>query len=263
MLVADKHIASSSNAVYRSLHECLSSKGIRKNGLFLVAGERAVRETLERYPKLVRDLLISSGDMQNEKLFGLGALAGKAKSAGGLSVVSLEKPLFSELDLFGTHYPLLAVSTPEIAQADLTKAPVGLEILCGLGDPSNVGALMRSASAFGASRIVFLKESASPFHPKAVRASSASTLHLPLASGPSIRDLEKVPGLVALDMEGESLHSFKWPVNTRLLMGEEGQGLPSGRFARISIPINEGVESLNATVASSIALYSYRQSHSL
>jgi TrmH family RNA methyltransferase len=107
-----------------------------------------------------------------------------------------------------------------------------------------------------------LKECATPFHPKAVRAASASTMLTPLAKGPSIRELENVKGpVLALDMQGTDIAKFKWPTNARLLIGEEGQGVPTSKsFTYLSIPMAKDVESLNATVAASVALYSYSAS---
>ena len=278
--LVDKTILSAQNPVMSDFRDLLSAKGIRKQGYFIVAGERAVRETLERYPALARNLLLCAdrhvpqGQVATHPASGPSAWVDLVRHARELttgneprfSVIALGRTLFDELDPSGTHVPLLVAKTPAVAEADLAAKPQGLEILCALGDPSNVGALLRTAAAFGASRIVLLKECATPFHPKAVRAASAATLMTPLAKGPSIRELPaliesgEIEGpILALDMIGESLNQFTWPKDARLLLGEEGQGVPSSQgFKFISVPMQIGVESLNATVAASVALYSYR-----
>jgi tRNA G18 (ribose-2'-O)-methylase SpoU len=261
----------------------LTAKGVRKHGVFIVAGDRAVTETLERMPHLARSLFLCSDrhvpQLQNSSVTARGPASGpeswrslilraRELTSGNdprFSVISLSRAIFDELDVSGTHDPLLLTRTPEILDADLSLAPVGLEILCALGDPSNVGALLRSAAAFGASRVVLLKECASPFHPKAVRAASASTLLTQLARGPSIRELPALNEarllagpILALDMHGKNLGTYKWPRDARLLIGEEGQGVPASQaFEFLSIPMAKDVESLNATVAASVALYSY------
>jgi TrmH family RNA methyltransferase len=95
-----------------------------------------------------------------------------------------------------------------------------------------------------------------------VKASAGSALRLNLQKGPSIDALKEntdvVRNLVALDMSGENLPGFKWPKNSLLLIGEEGRGLPAGLKAshRLKIP-TQNVESLNAVVAASLALYDY------
>ena len=274
----DKTIASKSNALVAEWMETLTAKGIRKHGVFIVAGRRAVRETLERAPHLARSLFVcadrhvpqlqqdaGAGDAESLRALVLRTRELTASNDLRFSVISLAKPIFDDLDVSGTHSPLLLTLTPEIGDADLSKAPEGLEILCALGDPSNVGALLRSAAAFGASKIVLLKECASPFHPKAVRAASASTLLTTLARGPSIRELPQLAEdsqlagpILALDMFGKNLGTYSWPKNARLLIGEEGQGVPAcAAFELLSIPMARDVESLNATVAASVALYSY------
>jgi len=264
-MIFDKTISSPSNALVAEWRECLTSKGIKKHGLFLIAGERAVRETLERFPALVRSLLVSNEGAERYASLIDRARAATSSNDPRFSVIALARTIFEDLDVSGTHHPLLLARTPEIADADLSKAPVGLEVLCALGDPSNVGALLRSAAAFGASKVILLRECASPFHPKAVRAASASTLLTSFARGPSIKDLPAATlagPVLALDMDGRDLGSFEWPKNARLLIGEEGQGVPSAKsFEFLSIPMAKDVESLNATVAASVALYSYYNRH--
>lgn len=249
-----KTITSADNAIFRGLRESLDSKGIRKHRQFMIFGARAIHDTLTRQARLARNLVLCNEMKADEKLI---LLAGKTD----LESLELARPLFEELDVFGTGQPILVLQTPELPDARLAEAPRGLEILCALSDPANVGALLRSAAAFGASRVVLLKESASPFHPRAVRAASATTLETPLMRGPSIRDLGSAAlPIVALDMNGRNLGEYRWPSDARLLLGEEGLGvprdLPGAQF--IKIPMAAGVESLNATVAASIALFSYR-----
>lgn len=265
----DKNITSDQNPVFRALRECLSAKGIKKHELFLVSGARVVSELLERYPEEVRDLIFPTepealprNEFASALLTRAHDIRRKMKASGANStfaILGLDRSLFDELDVFGTHTPILVLRTPEIPSTDLSQAPQGLELLCALGDPANLGALIRSAAAFGASKIVLLQESASPFHPKAVRAASGTTLMTPYMKGPSIQEFTNMAGpTVALHMQGEPLGAFKWPKDVRLLIGEEGMGIPKSiPFQRISIPMANGVESLNATVAAGVALYSY------
>lgn len=262
----DKVITSDQNPVFRALRECLNTKGIKKHGLFLVSGARVVAEMLERYPDQVRDLIFPHelDEFATQLLSRAQEIRQHLKASGAgatFAILGLERKLFEELDVFRTHSPILVLRTPEIPQIDLSQAPEGMEILCAMGDPANLGALIRSAAAFGASKIILLQESASPFHPKAVRAASGTVFMTPFAKGPSIQDLSILTGpAVALDMDGDSLGTFKWPKDVRLLIGEEGMGVPGSlTLKRLSIPMAKGVESLNATVAAGVALYAYSQ----
>lgn len=262
----DKSITSAENTLFRTWKECLTGKGIKKHGQFLISGERAIADTLERFPTNARNILVR-GEAAPAPLIQKARKATEGNSPR-LSVVSLSLTLFDELDTAGTHAPLMVAQAPELPSADLSVAPKGLEVVCALQDPSNLGALLRSAAAFGANKVILLKECASPFHPKAVRAASAATLVVPIAQGPSIKDLPQVvtdpSHWIALDMHGKKISAYTWPKDIRLLLGEEGQGVPEIKGANeVAIPMAPGVESLNATVASSIALFAYRAQHPL
>jgi TrmH family RNA methyltransferase len=119
--------------------------------------------------------------------------------------------------------------------------------------------LLRSAASFGARRIILLEESAHPYHPKCLRAASNAQFELTLMRGPRWPALHQAAGpLYALDAGGEDLSRIVWPRDLRLVLGEEGQGVPADLPARwLSIPTTGAVESLNATVAASLALYGY------
>jgi TrmH family RNA methyltransferase len=98
--------------------------------------------------------------------------------------------------------------------------------------------------------------------PKALRASAGSAFRIPLAAGPKLSEIE-IEDAVGLDMEGEDLGRYQFAKNSYLILGEEGQGLPPNlKLKRVRIPMAPGIESLNATVAASLALFSYAQQNS-
>ncbi len=135
----------------------------------------------------------------------------------------------------------------------------GVTLFLPFGDPENLGAALRSAAAFGVERVVLLAESAHPFHPRSIRASAGAALRLELMNGPSLAALidEPPPSLHALDANGSNLADFVPHGDFGLVVGEEGRGLPTlGTVPAIAIPIDPGVESLNAAVATGIALFS-------
>jgi TrmH family RNA methyltransferase len=178
---------------------------------------------------------------------------------------TLSQELFDELDIFGTHAPLVVCANPAIAPFDLTQPPLGLEILCPIGDPGNLGALLRSCRAFGVRTVILLREAVHPFHPKVIRASSGSVFIQSLSQGCSISELakpERLKWIIPLDMEGKDIATLAWPQHVRLLIGEEGMGIPFLPYdQRFSISQIHPAIPLNATVAGSIALHSYRQQH--
>ena len=120
-----------------------------------------------------------------------------------------------------------------------------------VSDPGNVGALLRSADAFGAG--VMLSEGcADPFGPKALRAAMGSTFRVPLARF----ELRNAVALVADG--GEPLADVELERYSTFVLGAEREGLPAEVVAqceaRATIPVR-GVESLNVAMAGTIALY--------
>ncbi|HTU79001.1 MAG TPA: RNA methyltransferase [Solirubrobacteraceae bacterium] len=135
-------------------------------------------------------------------------------------------------------------------------APVGplCVYLHGVGDPGNVGAVLRSALAFGASCVALGPGCADPHSPKAVRASMGAIFSVALAR---VADVGELPGeRVALRADAEQPLLGPGEAVT-LLIGSERNGLPAEvlaaceRSARIPI----ACESLNAAMAATVALY--------
>ena len=236
-----------------SLHE---AKGIKRHQQCLVSGKTLVQETLTQYPELCLEL-IHPHPQSNRFL----------KSPPHVAHYHLTRDLFHDLDLLGTKFPLVVCSIPPIAALDLTVPPKGLEVLCPFGDPTNLGAMIRSCSAFDVSMFILLKEAAHPFHPKSIRSASGTVFHQKMGWGSGITQLkgrEVLRWLVTLDLKGQNVSKWNWPKNVRILIGEEGLGIPPKTFQKtLTIPQSRRVNSLNATTAGSIALFSYRQQHPL
>ncbi|RMH31826.1 MAG: RNA methyltransferase [Nitrospirae bacterium] len=255
MSSSPRRITSRRNAHFQRWRSLWESKGIKMHQQCLVSGEKLVNETLMAHPALC-DELIETESYQRP-----------ATQPSDLARFCITNDLFRELDRFGTHYPLLVCRLPSLPKADLTQAPSGLEMLCPAGDPANLGAIIRSCSAFGVHRVVLLREAAHPFHPKTIRTSSGAVFRQSMEWGPGIAELAAsrlLKWVTALDLRGTSLSTYIWPQAVRLLVGEEGTGLPDLPFVtRIVIPHTLAVQSLNAAVAASIALFAYRQSYPL
>lgn len=245
-------ISSAQNAHVKRWVTLQEARGIERFRQCLVPGKKVVRETLAQHPAQCLELIHRA------------RMPVPFSVPAHVKAYALSAPLFEKIDLFGTGAPILVCQVPPFPSADLEVRPRGLEILCPLGDPANVGALIRTTAAMGVERVVLLKESAHPFHPKAIRAASGTVFKMSLMQGLSIRDLPEPATWVTLDTQGESLPAFRWPKDVRLLVGEEGPGLPpitSG--TRLAVPISDSVESLNAVVAAGMALYAYRVQHPL
>ena len=146
-------------------------------------------------------------------------------------------------------------------------------VIAGVQDPGNVGTIVRSAEAFGATGAIAARGTADPWSPKALRASAGSALRLPLMRGIAVPVLlaqlkmSSVKIVAAIGSGGgtdsgassaaDSAPDLREP--TAIFVGNEGAGLPEEVFhsadATISIPMLSSVESLNAGVAASVILF--------
>jgi len=132
----------------------------------------------------------------------------------------------------------------------------------GLQDPGNLGTLVRSAEAFGATGMILLPGTVSLWNAKTLRASSGSAFRLPVVAltaddAFTALRVQGVRVLAAVARDGDSEADLRGP--SALLVGNEGSGLPDAWIARadarVTIPFSGTVESLNAAIAGSVLLY--------
>lgn len=249
-------ISSKTNEHFRRWADLASARGIKKHNEFILMGEKLIEEFMANPNFKIKGEIL----YEDLKSVTLGSAAAKAAR---IPVYKLPKAMFNEIDVVGTHYNLLVLETKDIEPLNTSAKAEGLEVIAPLGDPSNLGALARSAMAFNVNKIILTEESCSPYHPKAIKASAGALLKLPLLkTGKFAEFVQSNSDIYALDMKGENVAKFNWPKNLRLVIGEEGPGFSGMKgLNRLSVP-TQGVESLNATVAASIAFFSYAQKHS-
>jgi len=240
-----REITSDSNATFQRCLDLLGGQGIRKHGEALLSGPRICAEVLARF--------------SNHVLGWLSHPDGPPPLAESIPWLRLNAGLFRQLDVAGTHAPLLLVKVPEIRPwSDPGAWPLGCTLFVPFQDPENVGAVIRSAAAFGVKRVVLLREAAHPFHPRSSRAAGPALFQVELLQGPSLNDLRVADApLIALDTSGPELTEAPFPDRFGLVVGAEGPGLPAHlrQRERRRIAIEPGVESLNAAAAVAIALY--------
>jgi 16S rRNA (guanine(527)-N(7))-methyltransferase RsmG len=242
-----RDIQSTSNPVFQHCREILGGPGIRKRGEAILSGARIRAEVLARFRDRVLGWLTGP--------------EGPAPPDDSLEWLRFGRPLFKQIDVVGTGDALLLVKVPVIARwSDAEPWPSGCTVFVPFQDPENVGAVIRSAAAFGAARVVLLREAAHPFLPRASRAAGPALFQVTLEAGPALADLQVTTApLIVLDLSGDELEGSPFPERFGLVAGAEGPGLPETlrRFERRKIPIAEGVESLNAATAAAIALYTW------
>jgi RNA methyltransferase, TrmH family len=156
------------------------------------------------------------------------------------------------------HPPVFSPDTLFRGQAAL------ILVLAGLQDPGNVGTLLRSAEAFAATGVLLLPGTASPWNPKALRASAGSAFRVASIAASEIAALDllaehNIPAIAAVARNGTPINEAPFAKSCALLIGNEGAGLSDSLIAaaahRITIPMPGNVESLNAAIAGSLLLY--------
>ena len=192
------------------------------------------------------------------------ALRGKPEIR--LAIVS--DPLLDRLSATETSQGVLTlVRLPEWRLDDVFRHPPLVVVLDGVQDPGNVGAIIRSAEAFGASGVALLKGCASPNNPKVIRASAGSIFRVPVVAGLERTRLvgfaaeRQLAIHAAMPSAGIEAPRVDFSRGCAIIIGGEGRGLRADLYAAatpVRIP-TAGVESLNAAMAASILLYEARR----
>jgi RNA methyltransferase, TrmH family len=245
-----------------------------------VEGVRLVEEALRSGCRIEAVLFSETGERHRERL---AALIDRPEI--GFPVLRTTDRLFE--GVADTEHPqgvaaLVQPRKPELEEMFATPggacSPL-LVVLAGVQDPGNVGTILRTAAAFGATGAVTTATgqsgTASAFSPKALRASAGAALHLPVLAGMSLAILLtqlKLNGIMTLatcaheeeGVEPISPWEVDWCQAIALLVGNEGAGLPEEIVhsvdARIHIPMATRVESLNAAAAATVLFYeAFRQ----
>ena len=204
-------IESAQNDNFKKLLTLTSSKGLKEEKLFLLSGEKLIREFLAKpHLKIISEILT----------------AVHAPVAANAEQIILSAALFAQLDVLGTHFNILVLEQPNIPVLSVedikTYAPTGIELVVPIGDPGNLGALIRSCEAFAVPRVILSREAAHPFLPKSVKASAGSVMRVSMARGPALAEFPAQ--CIALDTKGVPVDEFVWPQNGLLVVGEEGPG---------------------------------------
>ena len=215
---------------------------------------KEIRKLARRRERALSGRFVAEGEdlLAAADAAGWPALERYCAAGSGLPGVEVEPELLASVSQLGSGTRALGVYAQRWADAPAKPLCVALH---GIADPGNVGTVLRSALAFGASSVALGPDCADPYGFKAVRASMGALFAVPLARYAEVGEL---PGtVVALDAHaGEALRG---PLDgdVTLLIGAERAGLPDEVLAAadqvVRIPIQS--ESLNAAMAATVALY--------
>lgn len=237
-----------------------------------IYGKHAVAEALRYAPQVVRkvhlapamddktlrDLIRSTGvatePLDKNKVSSM--VEGGAPHQGVVALISLGSVMVSAEQFFDTFLP-----TPNTL----------LVLLSEVQDPHNVGAVIRSAVAFGASAVLIPTHKQSPITGSVVKASAGMAFRVPIVAVENMQQTIaglKKKGVAVLGLSAEGTHSVQheaFAQATLLVLGNEAQGLaPAARALcerMLSIPIDPKAESLNVAASAAVALYAWSLKH--
>ena len=235
-------ITSRDNPRLKLLRRLESRRQREKLGLFVCEGEDLVAAGLDAGLEPVEALVDADRPALLERLAGAEEVA---------------PALLAEVSTLAHPPRVIGV----FRRADL---PIGAGPALGLalwhvGDPGNVGTLVRTADALGPAFIALSPGCADPTSPKALRASMGAVFRVPQARF----DEAPQPRIGLVPRDGRPLEELDPGDRATLVLGAEREGLPdevaSSCDELASIPLAEGAESLNVAVAGAIALYALRR----
>ncbi len=247
-----------SKAQIKLIRKLSQRKHREKEELFIVEGERAVEQVLENEFLKVESIFIEESNTESFNMIA--------------NSFSLDKSTFNELADTESPQGVLAIcKMPKpISLEELQKLEFGVIVATdAIQDPGNLGTIIRTASWFGSSALLHGKGTVDVFNPKVVRSTAGATGALPFISGDLEDFLENLEssGWNVLLLDGNSgaqpITSIPKKEKTILVVGNEANGIapslinPKRKRALIPSGNNsDAVESLNAAVALSIALWS-------
>jgi 23S rRNA (guanosine2251-2'-O)-methyltransferase len=161
------------------------------------------------------------------------------------------------------------LSTPleDVLKLFVTEAAPCFVLLDELHDPHNVGAIIRSAAAFGAHAVLMPEHNQSPITGTVIKTSAGMVFHIPIVRIGNVNQTmrmlkEKHMWTYGLVMEGDTvLKQAVFDTPTLFVVGNESNGIREKTLelcdVKLTIPMHPGCESLNASVAASVVLYEW------
>jgi RNA methyltransferase, TrmH family len=270
---------SPNNPRIRDAAKLAQKKHRRETGLILIEGARLVADALASGAQ-VREVFCTEefGESTHDNIFASPTVAGRpgsrtpatASRAGAFNrarAVAITEEAAGKLSDTRTPQGVFAVVefVPlEVGALDLPSDALVL-VADGVGDPGNLGTMVRSAAALGASALIASGESCDITNPKAARSTMGAIFRLPVAEAGELGgviDALKARGMqtvAAVPRDGAAPWDLDLAGPIALLIGSEADGLPSECIAAadqsVTISMPGGTESLNAAASATALLY--------
>lgn len=222
-------------------------------------GPRLIQEALDA--GIIIEAVLIAGDEQDP----VGSPLGARLRDAGARVCQATLRVVQAASRVATSQGVVALARRPSPPDSAILASPGLLLLVadGIQDPGNLGTMVRTAAAAGASAVAVTEGTADPFHPKVIRATMGAVFRIPVLGldGPALRAALVAHGVrvIVADARGDQDYASA-PVDPPLaiVVGNESAGPDPAWFdlgTRVRIPLLGPVESLNAAVAAGVLLY--------
>ena len=237
-----------------------------------IYGQHALIEALESAPHTIKKVFLSPG-LRNQKL-----LAKLEYHRIPVHTMSEDEGK-ERVGRDAVHQGVIAAMDPEklmisldefFARTDLAKNPA-VAILGEVQDPHNVGAIIRSAAAFGLAGVLIPEHNQAPVTGTVVKTSAGMAFRIPLVAIGNVNqalEVLKKRGFwtYGLSMEGSAaVGGDAYDAPTAFIVGNEGAGIREKTLehcdVKLAIPMHPRTESLNAAVSAAVVFYDWSRKH--
>ncbi len=245
-----KMITSKQNNLIKTIRSLKDKKYRDKEGLYVVEGVKMVKEALIARVEICDIICTPNGAELLIATFG--ALPQKTQTVTQIVYDSITNEVSPQ--------GVLAVCVKP--SNNIEKPNNSCLLIDGAQDPANVGAIIRCAAAAGYNQ-VYLADCADAYSPKAVRASMSGIFKVNVMYGSREELVEVIDKpIIIADMNGQNVFEVKLQNEFCLVIGNEGHGVSSlvkeKATLTVSIPMQNGMESLNAGVSAGILMYALK-----
>jgi len=252
-------IVSLHNPKVKQWAQLLDKKGRDKQGAYLVEGIHLVQEALKSQVHVEALLVSMERGMPEEVASFLGAETDAV-------CVPVSEQVLAKCSDAQTPQPVVAVVRKAAVTAEALLAAVDslVVVVDGVQDPGNLGTIIRSADAVGATGVVLGNGTVDVYNPKTVRSTMGSLFHLPIieAALPPLLAEAKRQGIRLVNTSlqaSRTCYETDWTGPTWLILGNEGKGVSPEVAGQVDdhiiIPMQGRAESLNVAMAATVLLF--------
>jgi len=246
------------NPVVKSAAELKQKKYRTQNGLYLAEGLRTAEEAVA-YKAVETLFYVATDDERTMRLL-------EDAAAQNIKLVCVSENVMKKIADTETPQGIIAVCKMRQPKLEnLLASGKMLLVLDRVGDPGNIGTMLRTADAAGIGGLVLLKGCADIYAPKTVRSSMGSLFHIPVLSGVSEQEFVSAAKKAGYDLlvtcldGADNLYKADLSGRIAFVMGNEAGGVNESLLEkadkRVYIPMAGRAESLNVAMAAGIVMF--------